>query len=37
VHPLVGEFELAEDLLERLLAANAEHLARFRAASEAAA
>jgi len=37
VHPLVGEFELAEVLLERLLAANAEHLARFRAASEAAA
>jgi 6-phospho-beta-glucosidase len=36
-HPLIGEYELAEDLLERLLAAGAEHLERFRAASEAAA
>jgi 6-phospho-beta-glucosidase len=36
-HPLVGEFEVAEDLLERLLAAGAEHLERFRTASEAAA
>jgi 6-phospho-beta-glucosidase len=29
-HPLVGEFELAEDLLRRLLDANADYLARFR-------
>ena len=36
-HPLVGEFELAEDLLQRVLAANAEYLSRFREASEAAA
>jgi 6-phospho-beta-glucosidase len=36
-HPLIGEYELAEDLLERLLAAGAEHLGRFRAASTAAA
>jgi 6-phospho-beta-glucosidase len=36
-HPLIGEYELAEDLLERLLAAGAEHLERFRAASKAAA
>ena len=36
-HPLVGEFQLAEDLLGRLVAANEEHLARFREASRAAA
>jgi 6-phospho-beta-glucosidase len=36
-HPLIGEYELAEDLLERLLAAGAEYLERFRAASKAAA
>jgi len=36
-HPLIGEYELAEDVLARLLAAGAEHLDRFKAASEAAA
>ena len=34
-HPLVGEYELAEDLLGRLLAAGAEYLDAFRAASGA--
>ena len=29
-HPLIGEFELADDLLRRLLDANADYLARFR-------
>ena len=28
-HPLVGQFELAEDLVERLLAAGSEHLPQF--------
>jgi 6-phospho-beta-glucosidase len=30
-HPLIGQYELSEELLERLLAAGAEHLDRFRA------
>jgi 6-phospho-beta-glucosidase len=30
-HPLIGQYELSEELLERLLAAGAEHLERFRA------
>jgi alpha-galactosidase/6-phospho-beta-glucosidase family protein len=32
-HPLIGEYELAEELLERLLAAGAEHLETFRKAA----
>jgi 6-phospho-beta-glucosidase len=36
-HPLIGEYEVADELLERLLAAGAEHLERFRTASRAAA
>ncbi len=34
-HPLIGQYELAEELLELLLAAGAEHLTQFRTASEA--
>jgi 6-phospho-beta-glucosidase len=30
-HPLIGQYELSEELLERLLAAGAKHLERFRA------
>jgi 6-phospho-beta-glucosidase len=36
-HPLIGEWDVAEDVLERLLDAGAEHLERFKAASRAAA
>ena len=35
-HPLIGQYELAEDLLERLLAADSERLPRFAALREAA-
>src|SRR5215831_11091586 len=34
-HPLVGEYEIADDLLERLLSAGAEYLERFRVAGGA--
>jgi 6-phospho-beta-glucosidase len=36
-HPLIGEYEVADELLDRLLAEGVEHLSRFRAAIEAAA